>query len=122
MHGSARAAPTRKAMWSFAAPCPPATISIPVEFKIPYDAPATGSRNTDDEILWRLTAKRLFFGYGLGQAFSWVLGMVPLVIVGGMGLLLLAIAFGLRFGATTVEVIDRELRVQSTYLLFSGRS
>jgi len=60
----------------------------------------------------------LFFGYGL-SFLSWMVGAIPLVIFGGFGLLLLAIAFGLWFRATTVEVVNRELRVRSRYLLFA---
>ena len=59
----------------------------------------------------------LFFGYGLSQL-SWVLGLIPVVVIGGAGLLLLAIAFGLWFGATTVEVVNRELHIRTTYLVF----
>jgi nitrogen fixation/metabolism regulation signal transduction histidine kinase len=47
-----------------------------------------------------------------------MVGLIPLVIFGGLGLLLLAIAFGLWFGATTVEVINRNLHVRSTYIVF----
>jgi hypothetical protein len=62
----------------------------------------------------------LFFGYGLSEALWWVAGLIPLVIFGGLGLLLLAFAFGLWFGAATVEVIGRDLHVRRTYLLFSS--
>ena len=61
----------------------------------------------------------LFFGYGFWKGLSWVVGLIPVTIFGGLGLLLLMISFGLWFGATTVEVINRELHIRSTYLVFS---
>ena len=64
-------------------------------------------------------ASGLFFGYGAWKALSWIVGVVPVTIFGGMGLLLLLIGFGLWFGATTVEAGRGELRIRSSYLLFS---
>jgi hypothetical protein len=55
----------------------------------------------------------LFFGYTSAQAFTWFVGFIPLTISGGVGLLLLAIAFWLWFGATTIEVVRRELHIRS---------
>jgi hypothetical protein len=62
----------------------------------------------------------LFFGLGVQQIFGWILGWIPLVVMGGAGLLLLAIAVSLWFGATTVEVVNRELHIRSTCLGFSS--
>ena len=59
-------------------------------------------------------ASGLFFGYGLGRALWWFVGAIPVVLFGGLGLLLLTISFGLSFGATTVEVINGELHTRST--------
>jgi hypothetical protein len=62
----------------------------------------------------------LFFGYAVGQGFSWFLGVIPLALFGGLGLLLLAVAWELWFRATTVESVNRELRVRHGYVLFSS--
>src|SRR6185369_12443334 len=55
----------------------------------------------------------LFFGYASAQVFTWFVGVLPLLLSGGVGLLLLAVAFWLWFGATTVEVVRHELHVRS---------
>jgi hypothetical protein len=61
----------------------------------------------------------LFFGYGLGTGLWWMAGLLPLLVMGPLGLLLLSIAFGMWFGATTVEVIRGELHIRTSYLMFS---
>jgi hypothetical protein len=64
----------------------------------------------------------VFFGVVSSQAFGWVVGFFPLTIAGGMGVLLLAFAVWLWFGATTVEVINRDVHMHSKCLGFSRSS
>jgi hypothetical protein len=172
---------------------------IPVEFKIPYDAKETDTRNPEDEILWKLASRSklpgldfnstfiapvfkttgsdaklttasleahdeslmsgskpseskivtgttprggflfyfaparnmrmammltifgmiflaggLFFGYAAGQIY-WFLGLMPGVVSGGVGSLLLAFSLWLWFGSTTIEVLDRALHIRSSF-------
>ena len=69
--------------------------------------------------LWPLTiflGSALFFGFAVGRSFIWILGLIPLVFAGGIGLLLLAYGVWLFLGTTTVEVLGRELHIRSTCL------
>ena len=58
----------------------------------------------------------LFFGFAVGQSFIWILGLIPLIFAGGIGLLLLAYGVWLFLGTTTVEILGRELHIRSTCL------
>ncbi len=62
------------------------------------------------------TATGLFFGIAAGRSFSWIIGLVPLILSGGIGLLLLAIGIWMWLGTTSVEVLNRELHIRSTFL------
>lgn len=61
----------------------------------------------------------LFFGVGIGQSFTWFVGVIPLAISGGVGMGLLAFAAWLWFGTTTIGVVSRSLRIRSRCLGFS---
>jgi len=183
------------------------TSYAPFEITLPYDAKETDTRNPDDEILWRVTARSklpgldfnaifilpvfkteasdptltaaaieahdetllagerpkdskivkgiapdggllfyfgparnnraaifagvfgsiflgagLFFGFAAGQAFSWILGLIPITLAGGIGLFLLVFAVWLLLGTTTVEVLNRELHIRSACLGISRSS
>ena len=58
----------------------------------------------------------LFFGFAGGQVFGWIVGLIPITLAGGIGLLLLAFGFWLWLGTTTVEVLNRELHIRSACL------
>lgn len=58
----------------------------------------------------------LFFGVAGGQVFGWIVGLIPITLAGGVGLLLLMFSLWLWVGATTVEVLNRELHIRSTCL------
>jgi hypothetical protein len=57
-----------------------------------------------------------FFGYLLRQWLGWFGFLLPFVPIGGIGLLLLAIASSLWLRSTTVEVANREVRVRTSWL------
>jgi len=59
------------------------------------------------------TGAGVFFGYASAQSFTWFVGAIPLTVSGGVGLLLLAFAFWLWFGSSTIEIVRRELHVRS---------
>ena len=48
-----------------------------------------------------------------GQAFGWIVGLIPITLAGGIGLLLLLFSFWLWLGTTTIEVLNRELHIRS---------
>jgi hypothetical protein len=58
----------------------------------------------------------LFFGVAGGQAFGWIVGLIPITLAGGIGLLLLAFGVWLWLGTTTVEILNRELHIHSACL------
>jgi hypothetical protein len=55
----------------------------------------------------------IFFGVAGGQAFGWIVGLIPIALAGGIGLLLLMFSFWLWLGTTTIEVVNRELHIRS---------
>jgi hypothetical protein len=61
----------------------------------------------------------LFFGIVSSQSFTWFVGAIPLVISGGVGVGLLAFAMWLWFGSTTIDAVNRSLRIRSRCLGFS---
>jgi hypothetical protein len=61
----------------------------------------------------------LFFGIVSSQSFTWFVGAIPLVISGGVGVGLLAFAMWLWFGSTTIDAVNRSLRIRSHCLGFS---
>jgi len=60
-----------------------------------------------------------FFGVLFGKGFTWLLGVIPLLIGGAAGALLLAFAIWMGFGQTTVGVLNRSLHIRSSCLGFS---
>jgi hypothetical protein len=58
----------------------------------------------------------LFFGFGIGEVFGWIVGAIPLVFSGGIGFLLLLFSLWLWLGVTTVEVSNGALHVKSSCL------
>ena len=60
-----------------------------------------------------------FFGVLVGKGFTWILGVIPLLISGSIGLFLLAFAMRMGFGQTTVGVLNRSLHIRSSCLGFS---
>ena len=64
-------------------------------------------------------AAGLTFGFVLGNAFTWILGIIPLGIGGVVGLGSLALGVWLWAGQTTVGVVNRVLRIHSSCLGFS---
>jgi hypothetical protein len=61
----------------------------------------------------------LFFGTAISQSFTWFVGAIPLVISGGVGVGLLAFATWLWFGTTTIDAVNRSLRIRSRCVGFS---
>jgi len=61
----------------------------------------------------------LFFGNAISQSFTWLVGAIPLAISGLVGVGLLAFAVWLWFGTTTVDAVNRSLRIRSRCLGFS---
>jgi hypothetical protein len=57
-----------------------------------------------------------FFGYLLKQGLGWFAGLIPLVLIGGLGVLLLLLSLSLWFGSTTIEARNRELHVRTSWL------
>jgi hypothetical protein len=58
----------------------------------------------------------LFFGIGGGRTFGWIIGLIPITLSGGIGILLLAFAVWLWLGTITIEILNRELHIRSTCL------
>ncbi len=61
----------------------------------------------------------VFFGTLFGSGFTWILGVIPLLLGGLIGLGLLAFGIWMGFGRTTVGVRNRSLRIHSSCLGFS---
>ena len=61
----------------------------------------------------------ILFGSLVGSAFTWFLGVIPLLLGGLIGLGLLAFGIWMGLGATTVGVRNRALRIHSSCLGFS---
>jgi hypothetical protein len=57
-----------------------------------------------------------FFGYMLKQGLGWFAGLIPLVLIGGLGALLLLLSLSLWFGSTTLETRNGELHVRTGWL------
>lgn len=66
-----------------------------------------------------LIGSGLFFGYGVSRILFWAVGLLPAAVLGGLGLLLLAIGGGLWLRSTTVEAVNGELRIQNRWVVFS---
>jgi hypothetical protein len=61
----------------------------------------------------------IFFGTAISQSFTWFVGAIPLAISGGVGIGLLAFATWLWFGTTTIDAVNRSLRIRSRCVGFS---
>jgi hypothetical protein len=61
----------------------------------------------------------LFFGIAASRPFTWFVGAIPLVISGGVGVGLIAFATWLWFGTTTIDAVNRTLRIRSRCVGFS---
>ena len=57
-----------------------------------------------------------FFGYLLQQGLGWLAGLIPPVLIGGLGALLLLVSLSMWFGSTTIEARNGELRVRTAWL------
>jgi len=61
----------------------------------------------------------LFFGITFSHSFTWFVGAIPLALSGLVGVGLLAFAVWLWFGTTTIDAVNRSLRIRSRCLGFS---
>lgn len=61
----------------------------------------------------------IFFGRLVGAAFTWFVGAIPFLISGGVGLLLILLSLSLWFGQTDINVVNRSLRIRTSFLGFS---
>ncbi|HXJ12292.1 MAG TPA: hypothetical protein VNH19_08460, partial [Candidatus Limnocylindrales bacterium] len=61
----------------------------------------------------------LFFGKAVSESFTWFVGAIPLAISGVVGLGLLAFGLWLWFGSTTIDAVNRSIRIRSRCLGFS---
>lgn len=57
-----------------------------------------------------------FFGYLMKQGLGWFAGLIPLVPIGGLGVLLLLLSLSMWFGSTTIEARNGELHVRTSWL------
>jgi hypothetical protein len=67
-------------------------------------------------------AAGIFFGFAVEEDLSWIFGLIPISVAGGVGFFLLAFAVWLLLGTTTVEVLNRELHIRSACLGISRSS